>query len=276
MLTSAPFDDWWHNAYGLDVTILSPPHTLLGLGMLFLQFGACVSVCKYLNTGQGNTAILQFLFIVSAFSLLCMVYTLGTDYLHIRGMRAGLFYIIAAGTSLLFLPAFGMALRLRFGMTAVAVGYFFLVAISNWILQLFPAEPKLGPILTHITHFQPAQFPALVFIPALGMDLILPLKTGSWLNAFLLSLCFVVGLLLVQYPLSGFLLESPGARNWFFGSQTWYYGASPDAPFRYRFRPQDLVSLPELLKGLVLAIAVGTLFARISLRWGKWMQTIQR
>ena len=26
MLTSAPFDDWWHNAYGLDVKILSPPH----------------------------------------------------------------------------------------------------------------------------------------------------------------------------------------------------------------------------------------------------------
>ena len=25
MLTSAPFDDWWHNAYGLDVRIVSPP-----------------------------------------------------------------------------------------------------------------------------------------------------------------------------------------------------------------------------------------------------------
>src|SRR5215475_10041315 len=49
MLTSAPFDDWWHNAYGLDVTILSPPHTLLAMGMIFLQFGACVSICKYLN-----------------------------------------------------------------------------------------------------------------------------------------------------------------------------------------------------------------------------------
>ena len=27
MLTSAPFDDWWHNAYGLDVKVLSPPHS---------------------------------------------------------------------------------------------------------------------------------------------------------------------------------------------------------------------------------------------------------
>src|SRR3984957_12474954 len=29
MLTSAPFDNWWHNAYGLDVKIVSPPHALL-------------------------------------------------------------------------------------------------------------------------------------------------------------------------------------------------------------------------------------------------------
>ena len=40
MLTSAPFDDWWHNAYGLDVKIVSPPHTLLGLGMLGISLGA--------------------------------------------------------------------------------------------------------------------------------------------------------------------------------------------------------------------------------------------
>src|SRR5437868_3896896 len=33
MLTSAPFDNWWHDAYGVDVKILSPPHTVLALGM---------------------------------------------------------------------------------------------------------------------------------------------------------------------------------------------------------------------------------------------------
>src|SRR5882724_8168007 len=32
MLTSAPFDNWWHEAYGLDVKIISPPHMLLALG----------------------------------------------------------------------------------------------------------------------------------------------------------------------------------------------------------------------------------------------------
>src|SRR6185312_5637148 len=143
----------------------------------------------------GNRGILQLLFVIGACSLLSMIYTLFTEILHIRAERTGSFYVIAGAISLLFLPAFGVALRMRWGMTAVAAGYFCLVAFSSWILQLFPAEPKLGPILTHLTHFQPAQFPALVVIPAMAMDLVLQRsKPGDWTKAFLVSLCFVVGL----------------------------------------------------------------------------------
>src|SRR5207248_11499680 len=40
MITSAPFDNWWHNAYGLDVKVLSPPHVLLALGIWAIQLGA--------------------------------------------------------------------------------------------------------------------------------------------------------------------------------------------------------------------------------------------
>jgi hypothetical protein len=36
MLTSAPFDDWWHNAYGLDVKIVSPPH-MIWRGMIAIE-----------------------------------------------------------------------------------------------------------------------------------------------------------------------------------------------------------------------------------------------
>lgn len=283
MLTSAPFDDWWHNAYGLDVTILSPPHTLLAMGMLFLQFGACVSISKYLNAAAagpgvtGNRLLLQILFIVAASSLLTMVYTLFTDYLHVRGMRAPLFYIIATVASLLFLPVFGSALRARWGMTVIAGGSFLLVAGSSWILQLFPAEPKLGPILTHTTHFQPAQFPALYFIAAMAMDWIRWKTSGNaWVQALWMSIAFVMVLLAIQYPFSGFLLESPGARNWFFCAATWYFGNSPDFQYRYAFRPQDIAAVPALLQGLLVAIGTGWLCARLSMRWGKWMQTIQR
>ena len=39
MIASAPFDNWWHNAYGLDVKVLSPPHVVLMLGMIAIRFG---------------------------------------------------------------------------------------------------------------------------------------------------------------------------------------------------------------------------------------------
>src|SRR6185503_5907357 len=40
MLVSAPFDNWWHNAYGLDVQIVSPPHMVLAAGMVAIVIGA--------------------------------------------------------------------------------------------------------------------------------------------------------------------------------------------------------------------------------------------
>ena len=307
MLTSAPFDDWWHNAYGLDVTILSPPHTLLALGMIFLQFGACVSISKYLNadagaaaganagtiasTASGDTAadsrryaMLQLLFVVGSSCLLCMVYTLGTDFLHIGRMRTPFFYLIVTVATLTLLPAFGRALRLRWGMTAIAASYFLIVGGCNWVLQLFPAEPKLGPILTHITHFQSGPFPLLIVIPALAMDIVMrrpgpaaaPSGRRDWVTALLLSLVFVLLLLAVQYPFSGFLLESPGARNWFFGADASYFGDSPAAPYRHKFYPGNIAALPELIRGLSIAVVAGWLCARISLRWGNWLQSIQR
>src|SRR5262245_52576698 len=49
MLTSAPFDDWWHNAYGLDVKIVSPPHVLLILGAFAVEVGALVMTLGLMN-----------------------------------------------------------------------------------------------------------------------------------------------------------------------------------------------------------------------------------
>ena len=53
MLTSAPFDNWWHNAYGLDVKIVSLPHSMLGLGELMIGSGAMLLVCAHLNRASG-------------------------------------------------------------------------------------------------------------------------------------------------------------------------------------------------------------------------------
>src|SRR6059058_4581289 len=49
MITSAPFDNWWHNAYGLDVKVLSPPHVILALGFTGIQLGALLIVAALQN-----------------------------------------------------------------------------------------------------------------------------------------------------------------------------------------------------------------------------------
>ena len=55
MLTSAPFDNWWHNAYGLDVKIFSPPHVVLDGGVLAIQVGAVVLIASTVN--RANAAL---------------------------------------------------------------------------------------------------------------------------------------------------------------------------------------------------------------------------
>jgi hypothetical protein len=56
MIASAPFDNWWHNSYGLDVKILSPPHVLPALGMIGIRFGTLVMVLEAMNRAQGCIA----------------------------------------------------------------------------------------------------------------------------------------------------------------------------------------------------------------------------
>src|SRR6185312_783859 len=63
MLVSAPFDNWWHNAYGLDVKIVSPPHALLILGIRAVSFGMLFLILAAMNraaaNGTSNYSLLQ-------------------------------------------------------------------------------------------------------------------------------------------------------------------------------------------------------------------------
>src|SRR5213592_2139208 len=82
MLTSSPFDDWWHNTYGLDVKIVSPPHAVLGLGMLVVAIGVLLNVLSWQNrlagTPGGKSAAL--LFTVAAGLMITMESVFATEY----------------------------------------------------------------------------------------------------------------------------------------------------------------------------------------------------
>ena len=81
MLTSAPFDNWWHDSYGLDVTILSPPHVVLLLGIFVMGVGGLILTTARMNlaSGQSRSKFNQIL-LCSGALLLCLLLMLGFEY----------------------------------------------------------------------------------------------------------------------------------------------------------------------------------------------------
>src|SRR5262249_2072477 len=238
MIISAPFDNWWHNAYGLDVKIMSPPHMVLALGMISVELGAMLMVLAAQNRATEPARIRQlgWAYAIAGGILVTMVATVISEYAaRPNHMHSPRFYQVAAGAFPLFLVAFARAGRLRAPATSVAAVYMAIMLAMIWILQLFPAQPKLAPISVAVTHMVPPSFPLLLVIPALAIDLLL-LRLGrrhDWLASVALGVVFVGLLLAVQWYFGEFLL-SPGARNYFFAGDQWAYMAQV-AEWRYRF-----------------------------------------
>jgi len=279
MLTSAPFDDWWHNTYGLDVTILSPPHTVLLLGMITIQFGAIISVLAYQNIQLSDGVVsraFNTLFALSSGFVLCMIFTMGSEYMGRHDMHGVLFYQVASFLFPLFLVAFSVASKSRWGATQATIVYSLFLMIMNWVLPLFPASPRLGPVLNPVTAFQPFEFPLLIVIPALAIDWITHRygHINTWLRTLTYAIMFLILLFAVQWPFANVLMASHG--HWFFGTSQWYFGSNPDWEFRYAFAPWMEASGSELAIGLAIALVIAILSSRVGYAWGNWMKKIMR
>ena len=277
MLTSAPFDNWWHNTYGLDVRILSPPHAVLGLGIGAIQFGAIVSTLSQQNSQGGASKTQKLLFIIACGLSQVALFTVCSEYLGRHDMHHSTFYQVAAGIFPISLVTVASASKLKWAATWTSVVYTLILGSMVWILPLFPAEPLLGPIRNHISTYQAFEFPLLLIIPSICIDLIPNKfrKMNLWGLAALISVTFTLILLALQWPFGSFLM-SEAARNWFFGTESWYFGSSPDWEYRFNFMPWHLHTGTELIKGIAIACVIGVFSARLGLIWGKWMTKVKR
>ncbi len=281
MLTSAPFDDWWHNTYGLDIKILSPPHSLLALGMMMIQFGAMISSLALQNKLQDgtdrNAYWLKRLFIISAGLLLVTLFTIGSEFFNRNDMHNSLFYQVGALLFPIYLVAVATSSHLKWAATATAGIYTLVLAALVWILPLFPAEPLLGPIRNHIDHYQAFSFPLLLIFPAILIDYVMNRYEAKnpWFISAVIGVGFTLTLLLVQWPFGDFLM-SEYARNWFFGTESWYFGSNPDYEYRFAYTPWGTHTGFTLIKGIAIACFIGIISSRIGLVWGNWMKKVQR
>src|SRR4029079_14648965 len=90
-----------------------------------------------------------------------------------------------------------------------------------------------------------------------------------------LGATFLAVLLATQWPFGNFLM-SPLSRNWVFATdQFGYYVGSDWAYFRHLFYQWD-ASRAALITGLLIAIPLGAISARLGLWWGDWMRSVRR
>jgi hypothetical protein len=277
MLTSAPFDDWWHNAYGLDVKIFSPPHILLILGILAIQVGALLLMLGYMNRAEGALKRqYNFLFLYIGGMILMLMSVLILEFTNRIFMHSGFFYRTVALAIPAVLVGVAYASRMPWAATAMAVVYTVFMLGFQWILPLFPAEPKLGPVYNPVTYFVPPQFPMLYLFPALALDLLRPsMETKNrWMQAAIYGLTFLGIFVAIQWAFADFLMTD-AAKNWFFGAHYHDYLTGPNAAIvRGLFISEK--SAAAFWQAMGAAVLASVIMSRLGLAWGAWMRKVQR
>jgi hypothetical protein len=284
MLTSAPFDNWWHNAYGIDVKILSPPHAVLALGMFATVFGALILVLREQNLGSTDQpAPGRKLFIYAGGILVVMASVFLIEHSWPNQHRTRAFYEMSAATFPLYLVGLSRASKFRWGATLIALAYMLVLWLMNTILPLFPGQVRLGPIYNPVTHFVALPFPLLLCVPAFGIDLLrhwIGQGRGwvrDWLLAISAGLVFMALFLTTQWFFSRFLI-SPRAENWFFGADRYWGYGEHIGNWRNRFWSENNSAWdpPLTIKSFAVALLLGLGSSRIGLWAGNWMAQVRR
>jgi len=242
MITSAPFDNWWHEAYGLDVKIVSPPHTLLILGIRAVGIGILFLILAAMNraasddtpSGAHTFKSLQRLFlyigglIVGGQMFFLMEYTWDVKLHSVAAY-------VSMGIALpLVFAMLSQASRYKWAATSTAAVYMLIVIAEILVFPLIPAQPKLGPVFNPVTHLIPAKFPILIIVPALALDLLWQ-RTRAWKPwkvALASGFVFIAVLTIVEWPFASFLL-SKASETRFFGTTQNNFRLSTGLVFRF-------------------------------------------
>ncbi len=284
MITSAPFDNWWHAAYGLDVKIVSPPHTLLILGMRAVSIGILFLILAAMNRAAGDATrsgeqtfkTLQRLFLYVGGIIVTGQMFFLIEYTWDVQLHSAIAYITMGIALPLVFAMLSQASRYKWAATSTAAVYMIFAIAEILIFPLFPAQPKLGPVFNPVTHLVPAKFPILIFIPAFALDLLWQKTTAwkPWKVALASGFLFITVLTIVEWPFANFLL-SKASENRFFGTIYFDYNSRPDGFDRLRhfFHPdQGAVLYFCLLRAAIYA----SISAWIGLSFGRWMRSVQR
>ena len=289
MLVSAPFDNWWHAAYGLDVKIISPPHTLLIMGIRGVSVGVTFLILAEMNrlaaAAQINTLdpdqagtyrTLQRLFLyIGGLTVIGQMFFIQIQVWDVVLHTTSAYIALGIAVPVVF-AIVSRASGNRWTCTITASIYTLFAIAEIQILPLVAASPKLGPVFNPVTHLVPGKFPILILIPAIALDLLWQ-RTRDWKPwklAIVSGALFTAIIFAVEWPFATFLMTK-AAQNSFFGTIYFDYNSRPDGWDRLRtfFNP---ASGERLTLGLVWAAFAATLSTWLGLFFGNWMRGIKR
>lgn len=278
MLTSAPFDNWWHEAYGLDVKIISPPHVLLALGIAGIMWGGAILAASHLNRAEGEQRKrLQNLLLFIGGFIIVQAMTLKLEYTNRVLLHSAISYLVISIGTLLMLEGLARVSGHNWARTIITGVYSAFVLVLMWVLPFFPAQPKLGPVYQNITHMVPLPFPLLLVVPALFLDLTWPRfkEKPTWQWAIFGGVAFMAILIAVEWPFATFLM-SPMARTRLFATVDFPYFALPTSPtVRHIFVPWERSS-QEFWRNMGIGFLFSIASMWIGIFWGGWLQKVRR
>ncbi len=278
MIASAPFDNWWHAAYGLDVKVLSPPHVLLIFGILVIRVGTLLLLLGHLGRiPDGEGAAARALLLYTYTFLLVTSFGVFQEFLLRSYMHSALFYLLMSLGSCFFLAGLYQLSDFRWAGTVVCGIYTVLNLLYVWILPLFPAEPKLGPVYQHVTRFVPPDFPILVIVPAFLLDLARPYwrRWSYGARAAAMAPIFLVALAAVQWPFADFLM-TPAAHNRVFAAGNFPFFVPGSTDWVRNVFTQVEPDARHFWTRVAWTLVLGALMARAGFAWGGWMRRVRR
>ncbi len=276
MIVSAPFDNWWHNAYGLDVKVLSPPHVILALGFTGIELGAVLMVAAMQNRAGSEARRGYGLLLAYGFGILVLnVAIMGFEQIAFpQDAHNALYYLVCGAIFPILLVAGARASSLRWPATTAAAVYIGVTLIMLWVLPLFPAIPKLAPVYRPLTHMAPPPFPLLLVAPAVVVDLVMRrFGTGrDWRLSALVGVAFLAVLFVTQWFATMYLI-SPASENFLFGAHRWNYNSLP-GDFEHRF--WNIRDNPVTPLKLAFAAGLAMVSTRVGLWCGNGLARVQR
>ena len=176
----------------------------------------------------------------------------------------------------MMLVGIGRAADRPWATTQMAVIYTVVQLGLLWILPLFPAVPKLGPVYYPVTHLVPPPFPLLLLPSAVALDLVRARARdwSPWRESLISGVLFLAILIAVQWPFANFL-QSPAARNWLFGTKYFDYNTRPFwHNIRYVFA--EFETRAQFWRAMGTAPVAAIVTSRLGITWGNWMRQIRR